>query len=87
MTATEINKKIIFLSYAIDDQEPGHWLKRLQVQLEPLKNRYNFDVWDEINKLIKNLANKSQCKIMILDDTNVSFINSDGIIIKHFSFD
>jgi hypothetical protein len=47
----------------------------------------DFDVWEEVYKFVKALANKTQCEMISSDNASISFINSDGIIIKHFSFD
>jgi hypothetical protein len=47
MTATGSTKKSVFVSYAVNDQDPFSWLERLQLQLKPLEKRYDFDVWDD----------------------------------------
>lgn len=47
MTTQGFAEKSVFVCYAIRDQEPHRWLDRLKVQLKPLMQRYEFDVWDD----------------------------------------
>ena len=47
MTTESYPDRTVFISYAIGDQEPHRWLERLKLQLEPLLQRYEFDLWDD----------------------------------------
>jgi len=46
MEEGDVNR-IVFVSYAIRDQDPDRWLDRLRVQVKPLELRYHFDLWDD----------------------------------------
>ena len=39
--------RIVFVSYAVRDQDPHRWLDRLRLQVKPLEERYHFDFWDD----------------------------------------